>query len=67
MNHSFNYPHTIGAGSNYKDFVWESQFDVIPTDMILMATDGVWDNISIDDIIAYIQRKTNNEQQRDAS
>lgn len=67
----FNTPAQIGhvckaLSSKYEGATWNSPedadieaIDIAPNDVILLATDGLWDNVSIDDIMYCLDRHFN--------
>lgn len=52
QQHSFNFPYQIGTGSADKPHHSQRiQIDVQPDDLIILGTDGLWDNLFDEDII----------------
>lgn len=52
QQHSFNFPYQIGTGSADKPHHSQRiQIEVQPDDLIILGTDGLWDNLFDDDII----------------
>lgn len=52
QQHSFNFPYQIGTGSADKPHHSQRiQIEVQPDDLIILGTDGLWDNLFDEDII----------------
>jgi protein phosphatase PTC7 len=52
QQHSFNFPYQIGTGSADKpEHSQRIQVEVQPDDLVIVGTDGLWDNLFDDDII----------------
>jgi protein phosphatase PTC7 len=52
QQHSFNFPYQIGTGSADKPHhAQRIQVEVQPDDLIILGTDGLWDNLFDEDII----------------
>lgn len=52
QQHSFNFPYQIGTGSADKpQHAQRISIEVQPDDLIILGTDGLWDNLFDDDII----------------
>lgn len=59
QQHNFNYPYQLGTGST--DSVDDGQkfnFKVQPGDLIVMGSDGLWDNVNHDAIVRTALRAT---------
>lgn len=55
QQHSFNFPYQIGTGSADKPHhAQRIQVEVQPDDLIILGTDGLWDNLFDEDIIDVI-------------
>jgi protein phosphatase PTC7 len=55
QQHSFNFPYQIGTGSADKPHhAQRIQIEVQPDDLIILGTDGLWDNLFDEDIIDVI-------------
>lgn len=55
QQHSFNFPYQIGTGSADKPHhAQRIQVDVQPDDLIILGTDGLWDNLFDEDIIEIV-------------
>jgi protein phosphatase PTC7 len=55
QQHSFNFPYQIGTGSADKpQHSQRIQIEVQPDDLIIVGTDGLWDNLFDEDIIDVI-------------
>jgi protein phosphatase PTC7 len=55
QQHSFNFPYQIGTGSADKPHHSQRiQIEVQPDDLIILGTDGLWDNLFDEDIIDVI-------------
>jgi len=60
QQHSFNYPFQLGTGGEAPDQGDSIKLtDIEPNDMIIVGTDGLWDNIFDDEIIHYVQQYSN--------
>jgi len=64
QTHGFNFPRQLGTGSqdtpNDADVI---TIDALPGDIIIVASDGVWDNLFDDDVRTYLaQRQALNSQ-----
>ena len=54
--HAFNYPHQVGTmGDDPKAAHCESHA-LVPNDVVVLATDGLWDNVWEADVIATVDR-----------
>lgn len=52
QQHSFNFPYQIGTGSADKPHhAQRIQVEVQPDDLVILGTDGLWDNLFDEDII----------------
>lgn len=55
QQHSFNFPYQIGTGSADKpQHSQRLNVEVQPGDLVIVGTDGLWDNLFDDDIIAVV-------------
>ena len=56
MDHSFNMPFQVGAHGDSPDEACLKSHIVCPSDLIILATDGLWDNLEIDMITTIINQ-----------
>ena len=56
MLHSFNFPYQVGSNGDSPYKAQVKSVDIKPSDIIILATDGLWDNLFLGDIIHIIQQ-----------
>ena len=54
MLHEFNMPYQVGTQGDHPSKAEENEHDIRKTDIIVMGTDGLFDNMYIGDIIKEI-------------
>lgn len=52
----FNHPYQLGIGSDNPSVSEEFELDVEIGDVIILGTDGLWDNMEVDEIIEEVKR-----------
>jgi serine/threonine protein phosphatase PrpC len=56
MTHSFNYPFQLGFGStDTPQDSMQTRVELQPGDVVVAATDGLWDNVHLDEILTILQ------------
>merc|ERR1712130_630118 len=56
--HEFNYPFQIGTRGDGLDSTAEETVSLKPCDIIVLGTDGLFDNLFEHDIIAFLQEES---------
>lgn len=70
QTHDFNFPFQVGEGGDNPDQAEVKVHEVKPYDILILATDGLWDNISNENIIKvikkFLEKAESNTQQKKA-
>lgn len=56
QTHGFNFPYQVGEGGDNPASADVKYHEILPYDIVILATDGLWDNISNENLIKVIQK-----------
>ena len=56
QQHSFNFPYQVGEGGDNPQSAQINSHQILPYDLVVLATDGLWDNLSPENIIKVIKK-----------
>ncbi len=54
--HSFNFPFQVGTGGDNPNLAVTIKHHVKQYDLVIAGTDGLWDNLEVDDILAEVNK-----------
>ena len=63
QEHGFNYPYQIGTNGNDPQLAEESSVPVLPGDMVILGTDGLFDNLYSISILKTIENILENKKE----